>query len=86
MIAHTLRDNQSEVLATKLKGLLPKITEETLHKTSEDLLHLLEECKPNPGRTWAMLFLDKEKSDLIEVLCKLAWGMGSSKPTSKASN
>ena len=70
----TLRDNQSQVLISKLETLLPRITEEGKHKVAESLLKRLKRLEPNQDRVWADLHLPSEEDELFDILCKLVWG------------
>ena len=82
----TLKDNQSEVLASKLEDLLPKIAEEEQLKVAEGLLRKLKRLKPNPGQVWAQLNLNEEEDKLFQILCKLVWGLSSSHRVYEVSN
>lgn len=74
---HTLKDNQSRVLAEKLEALLSRITEEEKRKVAESLYTKLKRCKPRPDRTWGQLYLSNEEDKLFDILLVLVWG----KPT-----
>lgn len=83
MINHTLKGNQSEVLAENLEKLLPRVTEEGKRKIAESLLTKLKKCRPRPDRIWAQLNLSDEEEKLFNILCKLVWGKPT--PSPKAS-
>ncbi len=80
MIAHTLRDNQSKVLADKLEALLPGVVEEEKHQVAKNLLWKLKKCNPRPDQIWAYLHLTEDESQLFSILCRLALRKKEPKP------
>ena len=73
MNIRTLRDNQSQVLTSKLEALLPRITEKGKHEVAESLLKKLKRLAPDQDRVWADLHLLDEEDELFDILCRMVW-------------